>query len=155
MAIEIERKFLVVNPDWKLESGKGVIIKQGYLVSEKDRVVRIRVKGGKGILTIKGSTVGMTRSEFEYEIPLNEAKQLLEMCGQDIIEKTRYVVNFADHTWEIDIFAGRNEGLEVAEIELSSEDEVFKIPKWIGAEVTDDHRYFNACLIDAPFDTWE
>ena len=155
MALEIERKFLITDSSWKSTSDQGIFIKQGYLVSEVDKVVRIRVHGEKGILTIKGSTVGMTRTEYEYEIPLADAFELLALCGDNVIEKTRYGIDFAGNTWEIDVFQGRNKGLEVAEVELVSEDQKVDLPTWVGKEVTHDPRYYNACLIDAPFDTWD
>lgn len=152
--LEIERKFLVTNDTWKREVNGSTVIKQGYLNSTPERTVRIRVRGEKGYLTIKGKNESLTRKEFEYEIPLKEAEQLLELCEKPIIEKTRHLVQQGNFTWEIDVFDGYNQGLTVAEIELESEEQQFKIPNWIGKEVSNDARYYNSALIKLPYSKW-
>ena len=151
---EIERKYLLKNDDWKTLVTSSFAIKQGYLNSDKHRTVRVRVKGDQGYLTIKGKNVGATRPEYEYAIPLQDAIDMLLLCEQPIIEKTRHIVIIEKHTWEIDIFEGTNAGLQVAEIELNSEDEHFTIPTWAGDEVTNDARYYNSSLISQPYSSW-
>jgi len=155
MALEIERKFLLKNDNWKALVKEEILIKQGYLNSEKERTVRVRTYGDKGVITIKGKTNNLTRKEFEYAIPLTEALQMLEIAEKPIIEKTRFVVINNGNTWEIDVFEGMNNGLLVAEIELESENEKFEIPEWIGQEVSTDPKYYNACLIKHPFTAWK
>ncbi|MCP4428246.1 MAG: CYTH domain-containing protein [Chloroflexi bacterium] len=153
MGTEIERKFLVVGNGWRETEGK--LYRQGYLNSAKERVVRVRVVGEKGYLTIKGVNVGAVRAEFEYEIPVEEANEMLNsLCEWPIVEKQRHIVEFGGFTWEVDAFADENEGLVVAEIELESEDQSFDKPDWIGEEVTDDPRYYNVNLVKRPFQTW-
>ena len=154
MGKEIERKFLVKSDEWKSLAGS-THYRQGYLNSQKERVVRVPIINDKGFLTIKGVAVGATRLEFEYDIPLNDAIELLELCEQPIIEKTRAKVDFAGLVWEIDEFFGVNKGLTVAEVELESEDQEFEKPAWIGEEVTGDPRYFNSNLIANPFTEWK
>lgn len=154
MGLEIERKFLLANTDWKSDAGKGKQIKQGYLNSETERTVRVRIIGETGILTIKGENKGLTRPEFEYEIPLSDAKELMLLCELPIIEKTRYEIHIDKHIWEIDEFEGINQGLLIAEIELTDENEAFAIPKWIGKEVSSDAKYYNSALIQNPFTEW-
>ena len=154
MAVEIERKFLVpVLPD-DLPQGKA--IRQGYIQNEPGKTVRVRTKGDRGFLTVKGSTGDMTtRNEFEYEIPLADALALLEnFCEKPLIEKTRYTVRINGFEWVIDVFYGDNQGLRMAEIELTSPDQSFDLPAWAGEEVTHDPRYFNASLINHPFSAW-
>jgi len=153
MGKEIERKFLVVGEDWK-KLGDGTLYRQGYLNSMKERVVRARTMGEKAALTIKGITVGASRLEFEYEIPRDDCNQLLELCEQPIIEKTRYKIPYGGLIWEVDEFHGVNDGLVVAECELESEDQAIDKPDWIGDEVSSDPRYFNSNLIAKPFTTW-
>lgn len=154
MGIEIERKFLVRGEDWK-SLGQGVLLRQGYLSSAPERVVRVRIEGDSAMLTIKGRSTGATRSEWEYPIPLVDAQAFLDsLCERPIIEKKRYRIPFADMTWEVDEFLGENAGLIVAEIELASEEQAFVKPDWIGEEVTHDTRYFNANLLRQPFSTW-
>lgn len=153
MGKEIERKYLVTGSQWK-ELADGILYRQGYLNSQKERVVRARTMGEKAALTIKGITVGATRLEFEYEIPLDDCQQLLELCEQPLIEKTRYKIKIGELVWEVDEFHGVNEGLTVAECELESEDQQIQKPDWIGAEVTGDSRYYNSNLIAHPFSTW-
>lgn len=155
MALEIERKYLIdlekISP---LENG--IRIKQGYLSTDKNAVVRVRVKNDKAYLTIKGSNSGIARLEFEYEIPLDEANEMLEkLCQKPVIDKTRYLINYENHTWEVDIFYGDNEGLVVAEVELSSEDEHINLPSWVKEEVSHDDRYFNSNLMKLPFKDWK
>ena len=154
MGQEIERKFLVKGDGWK-PSAQGTRFRQGFLSTEPERTVRVRLAGSTGTLTIKGKTVGATRAEFEYEIPAADAERLLDsLCRHPLIEKVRYRVETGRHTWEVDVFEGDNEGLVVAEIELSSEEEVFDRPPWLGKEVTHDTRYFNANLVEKPFCSW-
>ena len=154
MGQEIERKFLVRNDTWR-RNATGTHYRQGYLCTEPERTVRVRIAGDRGTLTIKGKTVGATRAEFEYDIPRKEAEQLLDtLCQRPLIEKVRYVIRDGSHIWEIDVFEGDNEGLVVAEIELQSEDEVFQRPDWLGEEVTHDAHYFNASLVHKPYNRW-
>ncbi len=154
--IEIERKFLVASNDFIEESETQFEIAQGYLSSNPERTVRVRVKGDKGFLTIKGksSESGASRFEWEKEIAVGEAKQLLLLCENGVIEKTRYHVKKGNHLFEVDVFYGENEGLVMAEIELSDENEAFEKPDWLGEEVTHDERYYNAYLSNRPFTTW-
>jgi adenylate cyclase len=153
MGREIERKFLVKGNAWR--KGKGARYRQGYLSSVKERTVRVRTINDKGYLTIKGIAIGATRLEFEYEIPVQEACELLnELCEKPMIEKDRYKIDYKGLVWEIDEFFGENEGLLVAEVELHSENQVFERPEWLGEEVTGDTRYFNSNLIKNPFTTW-
>lgn len=154
MGTEIERKYLVVGDSWR-GRGTTTAFRQGYLSTVKERTVRIRAAGDEGVLTIKGITVGASRTEFEYEIPFEDADTMLdELCEQPIIEKTRDVVEVDGTTWEIDEFGGVNQGLIVAEVELDSPDQEFTRPDWLGDEVTDDPRYFNANLIAHPYTEW-
>jgi adenylate cyclase len=152
MGIEIERKFLVVGDDWRAAPGQPFA--QGYLNRDKARTVRVRIVEQQAWLTIKGASVGATRAEFEYPIPLADARQLLALCDGPLVRKTRRVVEHAGARWEIDEFEGDNAGLVVAEIELPSEDAAFEAPPWLGAEVTHDPRYFNSSLAVAPWRTW-
>ncbi len=152
---EIERKFLVVNTDWRA-AAEGVLYRQGYLSSVTERVVRVRTAGSAAFLTIKGRTSGVTRLEFEYPIPLADANRMLDdLCERPLIAKTRYQVTWAGFVWEIDEFHEENQGLVVAEIELPSEDTVFERPPWVGHEVSADPRYFNTSLALRPYSTWE
>jgi adenylate cyclase len=154
MAKEIEKKFLVKGDAWR-SLAEGTKYRQGYLNSTKERVVRVRTINDKGFLTIKGITVGATRSEFEYEIPLEDTDFMLDqLCEQYLIEKNRYKIKMGDLVWEVDEFFGRNDGLIVAEVELTSEDQEFEKPDWIGEEVTADPRYFNSNLVKDPFTEW-
>ncbi len=152
MALEIERKFLVISKEWQTIAG--VTFSQGYLNRDKDRTVRVRIAGNQGFLTIKGATNGATRAEYEYEIPLTDAESLLEMCERPIIQKIRRIYEHQGFKWEIDEFQGENAGLVVAEIELSDENQTFEKPSWIGEEVTYDQRYFNSNLAQNPYSTW-
>ncbi len=155
MGIEIERKFLLAGTAWK-HLAPGTSYRQGYLNSTKERTVRVRTIDDKGFLTIKGISVGATRVEYEYEIPFDDAENLLnELCEKPIIEKNRYNITHGGFVWEVDEFFGENEGLVVAEIELESEDQTFEKPEWVGEEVTGDPRYFNSNLIKNPFLKWK
>ncbi|NTV84819.1 MAG: CYTH domain-containing protein [Bacteroidales bacterium] len=155
MPKEIERKFLVKSNLYK-SLGKRDYLHQGFLSTEKERVVRIRIKGEKAWITIKGISSGATRAEFEYEIPKEDAQYMLEnLCIRPTIEKYRYKINIEGFTWEVDEFLGENEGLVVAEIELEAEDQEFPAPEWIGEEVTGDPRYYNANLVSNPFKNWK
>ncbi len=154
MGKEIERKFLVRGEAWK-SLAEGTAYRQGYLNSAKERTVRIRTIADKAFLTIKGLTVGATRAEYEYEIPLADCNAMLDtLAEKPLIEKNRYKVPFAGLTWEIDEFFGDNAGLVVAEVELGSEEQGFEKPGWIGEEVTADPRYFNSNLIKHPYKRW-
>ena len=154
MAKEIERKFLVAGEAWRTLA-EGTRYRQGYLSTVKERTVRVRTIGDMGFLTIKGISVGATRSEYEYEIPAGDAEEMLDdLCETPIIEKNRYKIPLGDVIWEVDEFFGVNDGLIVAEVELQSEDQAFDKPEWIGEEVTGDPKYFNANLIARPFSTW-
>lgn len=152
MAVEIERKFLVMGQPWL--QVPGVVFRQGYLNRDKARTVRVRVAGAAAFLTIKGVSVGATRAEFEYPIPLADAETLLALCEGPLIEKTRHVLIHAGTVWELDVFAGENAGLVVAEVELQSEDQAFVRPGWLGDEVTQDARYFNSNLAAHPYCRW-
>ncbi len=155
MAQEIERKFLV-NGDFKPEAVKQTRIIQGYLSSVPERTVRVRVKGDKGFLTIKGigSESGASRYEWEKEIPLTEAEELLAICEPGVIDKIRYIVKSGEHAFEVDEFFGENQGLIVAEVELNSEDEAFDKPAWLGEEVTGYTKYYNSMLMKNPYRHW-
>ena len=155
MAIEIERKFLVAG-DFMPETVGSTRIVQGYICSQPGRTVRVRVRGEKGFLTVKGASdeKGLSRQEFEWQIPLADAERLMTLCELGVIEKERYLVPHGGHTWEVDVFHGANEGLMLAEIELSSEDEPFERPSWLGKEVTGDRRYYNSTLTKQPFNKW-
>jgi CYTH domain-containing protein len=154
---EIERKFLVESTDFIKESIVNNRIVQGYLNSNPDRTVRVRIKGNKGFLTIKGkgNESGTTRFEWEKEIPVTEANQLLALCEEGVIDKIRYEIPFGKHLYEVDVFEGDNTGLIIAEIELNDENESFEKPNWLGAEVTGDERYYNAFLSNSSYKNWQ
>jgi adenylate cyclase len=153
MTTEIERKFLVEGDAWRQEPGAKY--HQGYLSTAKERTVRVRTAEDKAYLTIKGITRGATRLEYEYEIPCRDAEEMLHaLCEQPLIEKQRHNIEYDGLTWNVDEFFGANEGLVLAEVELESEDQTFRRPPWIGREVTDDPRYFNANLARHPFRDW-
>ncbi len=152
MAIEIERKFRVTSDVWK--DAKPVYYCQGYLNQDRDRTVRVRIAENQAWLTIKGPTVDASRLEFEYEIPVADAKQIVELCNRPLIEKHRRVIKFAGNDWEVDEFLNENQGLVVAEVELDSRDQLVELPDWIGEEVTDDPRYFNSNLARNPYSSW-
>lgn len=155
MATEIERKFLLKDNSWKELADNGTKYSQGYLVGSEHASVRVRIQGNKAFLNIKSATIGITRQEFEYEIPLDEATEMLDtLCDKPLISKTRFHLRNDNHLWEIDVFEGDNEGLVVAEIELSDKEDVFSKPDWLGEEVSDDARYYNTCLVKHPFKDW-
>lgn len=154
MAHEIERKFLIKNEEWR-KLTRGILYRQGYLSTIPERTVRVRVVGENGYLTVKGLTKGLTRVEFEYEIPLLDANQMLDqLCERPIIEKLRHKLDFAGFTWEIDEYLGENQGLIIAEVELDDEKDYLELPSWVGEEVSDDPKYFNASLVTNPFHKW-
>jgi CYTH domain-containing protein len=149
LAAEIERKFLVRDDSWN-DGSPGVRIAQGYLTMDPDRTVRVRLAGDNAWLTVKGRTFGITRTEFEYPVPPDDARDLLEMCLPSVIDKTRHRIEFRGHVWEVDVFHGANEGLVIAEVELADENVSPELPPWVGQEVSDDERYYNANLASRP-----
>ena len=154
MGYEIERKFLVVGNQWK-KDGVGILYRQGYLSTQKERTVRVRCIEDSAFLTVKGKNVGIRRLEFEYVIPLYDAETMLNnLCEQSIIEKYRYRITYKGFTWEVDEFLGENAGLVIAEIELDNEEQSFSRPPWIGKEVSQDARYFNSALSIHPYRSW-
>ncbi|HIK56681.1 MAG TPA: CYTH domain-containing protein [Synechococcales cyanobacterium M55_K2018_004] len=154
MAVEIERKFLVVGDAWR-SLGSGTVYRQGYLNTEKERTVRVRVAGDRGFLTIKGVSEGIARSEFEYPIPLEDANELLDhLCDRPLVEKVRYRIPWGELVWEVDEFLGENAGLILAEIELPDASYPLELPDWIGEEVSHDPRYYNSALAKNPFCNW-
>lgn len=155
MAIEIERKFLLKNEKWRENVSNSVIYKQGYLSSQSTSSIRVRISNKQAWLNIKSATIGTQRAEYEYEIPLTDANEILaNLCLKPVIEKTRHFVTHENHLWEIDEFDGENAGLIVAEIELNSVDETFIKPEWLGEEVTQDVRYYNNNLAREPYSQW-
>ncbi len=154
MGREIERKFLVRDSS-VLKGRDGVYFKQGYIPGREHAAARIRIKDGKGFVTFKGEALGISHSEFEYEIPLEDAEQILEqLCEKPFVEKTRYEIEHAGLVWEVDVFHGENEGLVVAEVELEREDQTVQLPPWVGEEVSHDERYYNASLAVNPYKSW-
>jgi adenylate cyclase len=154
MGVEIERKFLVTNEDWRTQ-GEPVLLRQGYLSSHPERVVRVRIEGDRAVMTIKSKNTGASRGEWEYPLPMQDAAEFLDkLCEQPIIEKYRRRIRFGGFTWEVDEFLGVNAGLVVAEIELPSEDTQFDKPAWAGEEVTHDRRYYNSALVAQPYTSW-
>jgi adenylate cyclase len=154
--IEIERKFLVESDAWRKDADGGLTFRQGYLNSEGDASVRVRISADRADINIKAAVIGDSRAEYEYPIPREDADGIVDnLCGGRVVEKTRYRVPAFDHTWEVDVFAGRNAGLMVAEIELSESGEAFQRPDWVGCEVTDDKRYYNHYLAMRPYSEWE
>jgi adenylate cyclase len=156
MAEEIERKFLVTNDSWReaVDARKATDIDQGYLCADDRRSVRIRIRGEDATLTVKGETRGITRLEFTYDVPVADARELLQLCGSRRISKRRHILDTGGHVWEIDEFFDRNEGLVVAEIELGDENEAFDRPAWLGEDVSAKARYFNANLAQSPYCDW-
>ena len=155
MGIEIERKYLIKEDLWPaVDKGKGIYYKQGYLLTDPNKTIRVRISDRNAFLTIKGISKGATRLEFEYEIPLKDAQELLDAFSTSSISKIRYEVEYAGKIWEVDEFLEDNQGLFVAEIELESETESFEIPGWIGKEVTEEIKYYNSNLSMKPFTTW-
>lgn len=154
MGKEIERKFLVISDAWRTENGKK--IRQGYLCNGLNGMVRVRTIGERAYLTIKERTRKLSRLEFEYEIPVDEANEILDqLCQKPLIEKTRYEIPYGDFTWEVDEFFGENVGLVVAEVELESENQEFPKPDWLGKDVSDDLRYRNSRLVTHPYSRWK
>ncbi len=154
MAKEIERKYLVAGVAWK-DGATGTLTRQGYLSSVKERTVRVRIAGGNAFLTVKGVNVGVTRTEFEYPIPVDDAAAMLDaLCERPLVEKTRWIVPFKGFTWEVDEFHGENAGLVVAEVEVPTAETKPELPPWIREEVSSDPRYFNANLVKNPFKSW-
>jgi len=155
MAQEIERKFLLHSDQWQETIKKQDYYRQGYLNKAEQCSIRVRIANDKAYLNIKSATLGIQRSEYEYEIPMSDANEILNSFSLGpIIEKTRYFVDIGKHTWEIDVFEGDNKGLVVAEIELEHENEAFERPSWLGDEVSDDPRYYNVCLVTHPYKDW-
>lgn len=154
MGVEIERKFLVAGDGWRQPAVRQTRFSQGYLSRDPARTVRVRIAGDTAFLTIKGATRGATRAEFEYAVPLADARQMLALCDGPVVEKIRHLCPHEGMTWEVDEFLGTNAGLVVAEIELESEAQAFARPAWLGAEVTGDGRYVNANLAVNPFSSW-
>ncbi len=152
MGVEIERKFLVKGDSWK--TAKPMHLRQGYLNTDRSRTVRVRIAGPNAYITIKGITTNVSRTEFEYPIPLEDADALLLLCSDSIIDKQRHTLPIGDVVWEIDEFYGANKGLVVAEVELNSETQQFSLPNWIGDEVSNDSRYYNSSLAVMPFSNW-
>lgn len=157
MSEEIERKFLVKDSSYKNMAVSYSRITQGYICSDKGKTVRVRIRNGKGYLTIKGPSAdnGLSRYEWEHEIPVGEALELMKLCLPGMIDKTRYLVKFGKHVFEVDEFCGDNEGLVVAELELSSDDERYEIPPFLGEEVTGQVKYYNSSLMKCPFKDWK
>jgi CYTH domain-containing protein len=154
MATEIERKFLVKGDEWR-SLATGIVYRQGYLSTKKDCSVRVRLVGDRGYLTIKGLTQGFSRAEYEYVIPAEDAREMLDnLCDRPLIEKTRYKIDYAGLTWEVDEFANENQGLIIAEVELPEENHQIELPNWIDKEVSDDPRYYNVNLIQHPYMQW-
>lgn len=154
---EHERKFLVTSLNFQKEAKRIIPIKQGFLQNAPERLVRIRIAGDRGLITIKGiaSPDGITRKEWEYEIPVADAEALLDLCIPPTLNKERYIVPEGKHSYEVDVFHGENEGLIIAEIELNYPQETFSKPEWLGHEVTGDIRYYNVSLLTKPYSTWE
>lgn len=154
MATEIERKFLVKGDQWR-SLATGTLYRQGYLSTKKGCSVRVRLAGNQGYFTIKGATQGCSRAEYEYPIPAEDAQEMLDnLCEAPLIEKTRYKIEYAGLTWEVDEFAAENQGLIIAEVELTDENQSIELPEWIGKEVSDDPRYYNANLVENPYSQW-
>jgi len=155
MAREIERKFLLRDDSWRSQITHSTLMRQGYLTSSPGVSIRVRVAGSEAFLNLKSATLGISRHEFEYPVPLADAEQMLALfCGERCLDKTRHYLPQPPHTWEIDEFHGANAGLVVAEIELTSETDSFARPAWLGEEVSAERRYYNVCLIDQPYASW-
>lgn len=155
MAREIERKFLVVNDDWRRRVSSTADYRQGYLSNNDKCSIRVRVDGNHGFLNLKSASLDIVRTEYEYQIPLADAREMLtDLCSDQPVEKRRHFVEHEGHTWEIDVFEGENRGLVIAEIELDEVDSKFSLPSWVGAEVSDDPRYYNVYLARHPYSRW-
>lgn len=156
MALEIERKFRVAGEDWRPDVRRACRYRQGYIVTDEHASVRVRSDGEHAWLNIKAARAGRSRTEFDYPVPLTDAEAMLDgLCGTRLVEKTRHWVEYRGHTWEVDVFGGRNRNLVIAELELTSEDEEFERPPWLGKEVTDDLRYYNNFLAEHPYTEWD
>lgn len=156
MPIEIERKFLVKNTDWKKEAKQSKVFRQGYLCNDPTKTVRVRIAGDAAFISVKGSSQYISRVEFEYPIPPEDAAYMLNhLCQGPLIEKTRYYVPYKGFVWEIDVFEGDNSGLIIAEVELTDENREIPLPDWAGKEVTGDERYYNANLVHNPYKNWK
>lgn len=156
MGKEIERKYLVDHSKWQqLDKPSGILYRQGYLLTDPNKTIRVRQTPDKGFLTIKGLSVGATRSEYEYEIPTDEARELLDNFSTSELSKIRYRILHDNKVWEVDEFLGDNKGLIVAEIELTSEEENFSIPQWVDKEVTEQEKYYNSNLTTEPYKNWK
>ena len=156
MALEIERKYLVNHKKWQaLSKPKGNHYRQGYILTDPKKTIRVRITETKCFITIKGKTTGATRLEYEYEIPKKDAEELLNNFCTAELKKNRYKIVYKNKLWEVDEFLGENEGLIIAEIELKEEDEIFEIPEWVANEVTSDERYYNANLVQNPYQNWK
>ena len=155
MALEIERKYLIDNKKWsRIDKQAGKLYRQGYLLTDKNKTIRVRITDSDAYLTIKGKTNGATRDEFEYKIPFTDARQLLDTFSESELTKTRYEIHDKNNLWEVDVFHDANEGLIVAEIELKSQDQEFDLPDWVTQEVTNDPKYYNSNLTLFPFKKW-
>ena len=155
MGVEVERKFLVRDESWRADVTTATRIVQGYVAQTATTTVRVRVRGDRGFLTLKGVSTGIARSEFEYEVPVDDALAMLDELAQGpVIDKVRHLVPVGAHTWEVDVFAGDNAPLVMAEVELADSEEAFELPAWAGAEVSDDQRYFNVNLARTPYSSW-
>jgi adenylate cyclase len=156
MGKEIEHKFTVVNDSWKQTVTRSARFRQGYMGTDEKASVRIRLEDDKANINIKSATLGIQRMEYEYQIPVDDANEMLNsLCHKPIIEKTRYFVPYKGKTWEVDVFEGDNDGLVVAEIELNDENESFELPEWAGEDVSHDTRYYNVCLVKHPYKDWK
>jgi len=154
--LEIERKFLIVTDGWRsMEEGAPKRLSQGYLCSDTHKSVRVRIAGERATITVKGAREGISRLELQYDIPVPHAEMMLALCQKPLIDKTRHIVRHDGMKWEVDIFHGENEGLQVAEIELEHEDQPVKIPDWAGQEVSHEARYYNSCLAKFPYSAWK
>jgi len=154
MATEIERKFLIASDHWRPRVERSTFLQQGYLLSDAHSSVRVRISGEEAFLNIKSATVGVSRLEFEYPIPLADAQEMLDKLCHHRLEKTRHLLRHEGHLWEIDEFHGANEGLIVAEVELTAVDEAYSLPDWAGEEVSGDIRYYNSRLAEQPYNSW-
>lgn len=155
MAIEIEHKFLVRDDSWREQVYHSKHLRQGYLVSDEVRSVRVRIADNEAHLNIKSGTLGISRSEYDYPIPLEDAQEMLQnLCRKPLLEKTRHFVRHGDHIWEIDVFEGDNTGLVLAEVELKQANEPFELPVWVGEDVSHDPRYYNSRLAEQPYKNW-
>ncbi len=154
MAVEIERKFLV-RPGFKPQGESEIEIVQGYLCADPERTVRVRIAGERAYMTIKGKIVGISRPEFEYEIPVNDARELMKLSVWPVIDKIRHIIYKFGKKWEVDVFSGANDGLIIAEVELTHADEMVQLPAWVAKEVSGDPRFHNSCIAQNPYCNWK